>query len=304
MARAAAKAERTRALTAFVQQLIYGASYGMNLAVAAAGLALIFGVYRVINLAHGQLIMLGGFVTYVVATQFGTHFFVGFFAAMVAMGLLGVLLETSVFRFLQARPLTDQLLASLGLYMIFGTIALRIWGDFQARPVAMPGEEWALIIADLRVDGGRLVTILITLALFAALYFIVYRTHLGRTMRATAQGDETAALMGIRKRRVAAIVFFTGGALGGAAGAMLGGLYNVRPDMGFQPLLMALVIIIFGGMGSIGGAIVAGLGLGILYNLTVFYVGSKLGDLVPFLVLLVILMLRPQGLFGLPGRRA
>ena len=150
----------------------------------------------------------------------------------------------------------------------------------------MPGEDWALTAGDIRIDGARLVTIAITLVLFALLYFVVYRTHLGRTMRATAQGEETAALMGIKKRRVAAIVFFLGGALGGAAGAMLGALFNVRPDMGFQPLLMALVIIIFGGMGSIAGSIVAGLILGILYNLTVFYVGSKLGDLVPFLVLL------------------
>ena len=292
-------------MTAFIQQLIYGTSYGMNLAVAAAGLALIFGVYRVINLAHGQLIMLGGFATYVVSTQLGVHFFVGFFAAMAVMGLLGVALESTIFRILQARPATDQLLASLGIYMILGTIALRIWGDFEARPVDMPGEEWALHLGeDIRIDGARIVTIAITLALFAGLYFVVYRTHLGRTMRATAQAPETAELMGIRKRRVAALVFFIGGALGGAAGAMLGGLFNVRPDMGFQPLLMALIIIIFGGMGSLGGAIIAGLILGILYNLTVYYVGSKLGDLVPFGVLLVVLMVRPQGLFGVPGRRA
>ena len=292
-------------MTAFIQQLIYGTSYGMNLAVAAAGLALIFGVYRVINLAHGQLIMLGGFATYVVSTQLGVHFFVGFFAAMAVLGLLGVALESTIFRILQARPATDQLLASLGIYMILGTIALRIWGDFEARPVDMPGEEWALHLGeDIRIDGARIVTIAITLALFAGLYFVVYRTHLGRTMRATAQAPETAELMGIRKRRVAALVFFIGGALGGAAGAMLGGLFNVRPDMGFQPLLMALIIIIFGGMGSLGGAIIAGLILGILYNLTVYYVGSKLGDLVPFGVLLVVLMVRPQGLFGVPGRRA
>ena len=91
-------------MTAFAQQLVYGASYGMNLAVAAAGLALIFGVYRVINLAHGQLIMLGGFVAYVVATQLGTHFFVGFFTAMIVMGLLSIVLENAVFRFLQRPP--------------------------------------------------------------------------------------------------------------------------------------------------------------------------------------------------------
>ena len=123
-------------------------------------------------------------------------------------------------------------------------------------------------------------------------------------MRALAQNEETAALMGIQRRKIAAIVFFLAGSLGGAAGALLGGLFNVRPTMGFQPLLMALVIIVFGGMGSMNGSIVAGLIIGVLYNLTVFYVGSTLGELAPFVVLLVVLVLRPEGLFGLPVRRS
>jgi len=291
-------------LTTFVQQVIYGISYGMNLAVAAAGLALLFGVYRVVNLAHGQQIMLGGYTAYVVSTSLGTPYLVGFVAAMIAMGLLGVLLEYGVFRFLRDRPLTDQMLASLGVFMLLGTLALRVWGDFQARTIYMPGRDSAILIGGLRLDASRIYTVLITIVLFALLYLVVYRTHLGRMMRAMAQSEETAALMGIQRRRIAAIVFFLAGALGGAAGALLGGLFNVRPDMGFQPLLMALVIIVFGGMGSIGGAVFAGLVIGILYNLSVFYVAPTLGDLVPFLVLLAVLMLRPEGIFGLPQRRA
>jgi branched-chain amino acid transport system permease protein len=291
-------------LTTFIQQVIYGISYGMNLAVAAAGLALLFGVYRVVNLAHGQQIMLGGYTAYVVSTSLGTPYLVGFVAAMIAMGLLGVLLEYGVFRFLRDRPLTDQMLASLGVFMLLGTLALRVWGDFQARTIYMPGRDSAILIGGLRLDASRIYTVLITIVLFALLYLVVYRTHLGRMMRAMAQSEETAALMGIQRRRIAAIVFFLAGALGGAAGALLGGLFNVRPDMGFQPLLMALVIIVFGGMGSIGGAVFAGLVIGILYNLSVFYVAPTLGDLVPFLVLLAVLMLRPEGIFGLPQRRA
>jgi branched-chain amino acid transport system permease protein len=290
--------------TVLTQQIIYGISYGMNLAIAAAGLTLVFGVYRVVNLAHGQLIMLGGYVTYVVSTELGAPYFIGLLAAMAAMGVAGIALEITIFRALQKRPLTDQMLASLGVFMILGTIALRIWGDFEARSIHMPGRDTALILAGVRLDAARCLTVGITLVLFVLLYVIVYRTHLGRSMRALAQSEETAALMGIRRRRVAASVFFIGGALGGAAGALLGGLFNVRPGMGFQPLLMALVIIVFGGMGSISGSIVAGLIIGVLYNLTVFYVGSTLGDLVPFVVLLAVLMLRPEGLFGLPLRRA
>jgi len=205
---------------------------------------------------------------------------------------------------LRDRPLTDQMLASLGVFMVLGTLALRVWGDFQARTIYMPGRDSAILIGGLRLDASRIYTVLITIVLFALLYLVVYRTHLGRMMRAMAQSEETAALMGIQRRRIAAIVFFLAGALGGAAGALLGGLFNVRPDMGFQPLLMALVIIVFGGMGSIGGAVFAGLVIGILYNLSVFYVAPTLGDLVPFLVLLAVLMLRPEGIFGLPQRRA
>jgi branched-chain amino acid transport system permease protein len=291
-------------LTTFIQQVIYGISYGMNLAVAAAGLALLFGVYRVVNLAHGQQIMLGGYTAYVVSTALGAPYLIGFVAAMIAMGALGVMLEYGVFRFLRNRPLTDQMLASLGVFMVLGTLALRVWGDFQARAIHMPGRDSAILIAGLRLDASRIYTVLITVVLFALLYLIVYRTHLGRMMRALAQSEETAALMGIQRRRIAAIVFFLAGALGGAAGALLGGLFNVRPDMGFQPLLMALVIIVFGGMGSIGGSVLAGLVIGILYNLSVFYVAPTLGDLVPFLVLLAVLMIRPEGMFGLPLRRA
>jgi branched-chain amino acid transport system permease protein len=291
-------------LTTFIQQVIYGISYGMNLAVAAAGLALLFGVYRVVNLAHGQQIMLGGYTAYVVSTGLGAPYLIGFVAAMMMMGLLGVALEFGVFRFLRDRPLTDQMLASLGVFMVLGTLALRVWGDFQARTIYMPGRDSAILIGGLRLDASRIYTVLITVVLFGLLYLVVYRTHLGRMMRAMAQSEETAALMGIQRRRIAAIVFFLAGALGGAAGALLGGLFNVRPDMGFQPLLMALVIIVFGGMGSIGGAVFAGLVIGILYNLSVFYVAPTLGDLVPFLVLLAVLMLRPEGIFGLPQRRA
>lgn len=288
----------------FVQQVIYGLSYGMNIAVAAGGLALIFGVYRVLNLAHGQMIMLGGFAAYVVSTQLGFPYLVGFFASMLLMGLLGVMLEASVFRPLQKRPVTDQLMASLGVFMVLGTLALRIWGDFEARAVTMPGEQTSISVLGILLDAARSLTFGISLALFAALYFIVYRTHLGRTMRAMALDEEAAALMGIRPRRVAATVFFMGSAMGGAAGALLGALFNVRPGMGFQPLLMALVVIIFGGMGSITGSIVAGLIVGLLYNLTVFYVGSTLGDLIPYGVLMVVLLFMPEGLFGRKMRQA
>lgn len=291
-------------VTAFIQQIIYGISYGMNLAVAAAGLALVFGIYRVVNLAHGQFIMLGGYATYVVTTGLGAPYFVGLIAAALIVGILAVILEVGVFRYLQKRPLTDQMLASLGIFMVLGTIALRIWGDFEARAIYMPGRDAAIVFAGLRLDASRVITIGVTLVVFALLYYVVYRTHLGRTMRAVAQGEETAALMGIQQRKVAMIVFFMGGALGGIAGGLLGALFNVRPGMGFQPLLMALVIIVFGGMGSVTGAVVAGLIIGVLYNLTIYYVGSTIGDLVPFAVLILVLILKPEGLFGQPIRRA
>lgn len=289
---------------AFIQQVVYGLSYGMNLAVAASGLALVFGIYRVVNLAHGQFIMLGGYATYTVVSQLGAPYFVGLIAAALIVGILAVFLEITIFRYLQQRPLTDQMLASLGLFMVLGTIALRVWGDFEARAIQMPGRDSAIAFAGLRLDTSRVITICVTLVVFAILYCIVYRTHLGRTMRAVAQSEETAALMGIQQRKVAHIVFFLGGALGGIAGGLLGALFNVRPGMGFQPLLMALVIIIFGGMGSVPGAVAAGLIIGVLNNLTVYYVGSTVGEFTPFAVLILVLILRPEGLLGRSIRRA
>ena len=112
--------------TTFVQQLIYGLSYGMNLAVAAAGLALLFGVYRVVNLAHGQQIMLGGYTAYVVSTALGAPYLVGFVAAMIMMGILGVILEYCVFRFLQSGTATDQMLESMRVFLVLGILAFRI----------------------------------------------------------------------------------------------------------------------------------------------------------------------------------
>lgn len=288
----------------FSQALIFGASNGMNLAAVAVGLTLIFGVYKTLNLAHGQAFMLGAFFTYVFATQLGWPFFAAMLVAMVATGILGMLIEVAVFRHLRDRPLDDQLLASLGLFIVLGTIALRIWGDFEARPIDMPGEGSAVTLLGVGVDVSRLVIIGVTMLLFLGLYVVVYRTHLGRMMRAMAQNEEAATLMGVPTTWIASITFFIGTALGGAAGALLGALFNARPDMGFGPLLLALVIVIFGGLGSIAGSFVAAMIIGLLQTFGVFYLSSTAGDLLPFIVLLLVLLLRPQGLFGVKVERA
>jgi branched-chain amino acid transport system permease protein len=213
-------------------------------------------------------------------------------------------MEGLVFRPLRHRPLTDQLLASLGLFLAIGWTALHIWGDFQAREINMPGEDSAVVVGGVRFDVGRIEVIVATLILFALLYLLVYRTHIGRMMRAMAQDEEAASLMGVRVNVVASATFFVGSALGGAAGAFLGALFNAKWDMGFEPLLLALVIIIFGGLGSIAGSIVAGLIIGILRAISVYYIDPSVADLLPFSVLLIVLLIRPRGLFGLHVARA
>lgn len=287
----------------FVQSLVFGLSNGMNLAVVAVGLTLIFGVYKTLNLAHGQAFMLGAFVTYVFATEQGWPFFLAMLVAMLAMGLLGILMELLVFRYLRDRPLDDQLLASLGLFIVLGTVALRVWGDFQARAIKMPGEGSAIEIAGVNLDASRLVVIGVTVVLFVLLYLLVYRTHVGRMMRAMAQDEEAAKLMGVHTKFIASLTFFVGTALGGAAGALLGGVFNARPDMGFQPLLLALVIVIFAGLGSVWGSVLAALIIGVLQNLGVFYIESTVGNVLPFVILMVVLLFRPQGIFGLKVQR-
>ena len=291
-------------MTEFIQQVVYGISGGMNLALVAVGLTLIFGVYKTLNLAHGQIFMFGAFVTYFLSTEHGVPFYAALVLSMIAMGLAGVLMEGLVFRPLRRRPLTDQLLASLGLFLAIGTIALHIWGDFQSREIRMPGEDSAVTVGGVRFDVARLEIIGGTIVLFALLYLLVYRTHIGRMMRAMAQDEEAAALMGVRVNVVASATFFVGSALGGGAGAFLGALFNAKWDMGFQPLLLALVIIIFGGLGSIAGSIVAALIIGIMTTISIYYISPTLADLLPFSVLLLVLLVRPRGLFGLHVSRA
>jgi branched-chain amino acid transport system permease protein len=291
-------------LATFFQQLFFGISNGMNLAVVAAGLTLIFGVYKTLNLAHGQFFMLGGFATYVFATALGWNFFLALFLSMLIIGVLGVISEAVIFRPLRTRPLTDQLLASLGLFIVLGVVALRIWGDFQARPIGIPGAGSATVVGPLRLDNSRMVVIAVTAVLFVSLWLIVDRTHLGRQIRAMAQDEEMASLLGVPTRLIGAVTFFLGSALAGAAGGLLGGLFNVRPDMGFRPLLFALVIVIFGGLGSILGSILAALFLGIIQSLSIFYASPEVADFVPFLLLLAVLLIKPEGLMGKEVERA
>lgn len=288
----------------FVQSLVFGVSNGMNLAVVAVGLTLIFGVYKTLNLAHGQAFMLGAFFTFELASARGVPFWIALVGAMIGTGILGILMEVLVFRWLRDRPLDDQLLASLGLFIVLGTVALRIWGDFQARAIDLPGERTALSLGGVSIDASRVVIIGVTIVLFGLLYVLVYRTRTGRMMRAMAQDEEAATLMGVATSRVAWITFFVGTALGGAAGTLLGGLFNARPDMGFKPLLLALVIVIFGGLGSIAGSIIAALIIGVLQTLGIFYIGATVGDVLPFVVLLIVLLYRPEGLFGVKVARA
>lgn len=291
-------------MTEFIQQLLYGVSNGANIALVAVGLSLMFGVYNVLNLAHGQMIMLGAFVTYVISTQLGAPFFVGMLVAMLSMGILGVFFEVTMFRRIRNTDSTLQLVLSLGLFFALGTVATQIWGNLESRQIALPGADLSVRLLGLSLNFGRLLVIGITLLLMAGLAYLTGRTHLGRTMRAMAQDRETADLMGIRTAIVGPATFFIASALGGAGGALLGGLFGVRPDMAFTPLLLGLVAVVVGGLESIWGALIASLVIGILQNLSIFYVSTNLGDLLPYSGLLLVLLLRPQGIFGVDVSRA
>ena len=291
-------------MSEFLQQLLYGVSNGANIALVAVGLALMFGIYNVLNLAQGQMVMLGAFVTYMVSTQGGAPFFVGMLVAMLAMGALGVVFEVTMFRRIRHTDMTSQLVLSLGLFFALGTLATQIWGNLRSRQIALPAANSSIDLFGLSLNGARVLVIAITIVLMAGLAYLTGRTHIGRTMRAMAQDSETAALMGIRTAIVAPASFFIASALGGAGGALLGGLFGVHPDMAFTPLLLGLVAVVVGGLGSVWGALIAALFVGILQNLSIFYVSTSLGDLLPYVGLVLVLLLRPQGIFGKDVSRA
>lgn len=284
----------------FAQQLVNGVVVGSIYALCALGFTLIFGVARVVNFAYGEFLMLGAFVTLALMEFLHIGFFFALPMAMLAIALLSVVVYLATVRPVMRGTPMQALLVTTGVLYVLHEVAIFTWGT-APRQMDM-GIDGAIEIGDVIVTYQRLVAITTMLVLVVALYWILYRLRIGKALRAVAQNRAGAESIGLNVDHVVSFAFAVSGAMACAAGGLLGALYATEVSMGGAPLLKSFVIVIFGGLGSIPGAIVGGLLIGLIETFTGTYISYAFKDVFTFLIMIFVLLFRPNGLLG--GRAA
>lgn len=283
------------------QQLLNGLVVGAVYALFALGFTLIFGVHRILNFAHGAMFMWGAFIGYFAVTKLGLPLAAAFIVAIIGSGLLSVLTDLLVFRPLRRRNGDEfgTIVASLGANLVLMHLAQQA---SNAQTFRYPFGIFPIVfyqIAGLRISLQQIVILLAVAALVIALVLYLFRTNVGTDARAVAVDEQTAMLLGVNPNRVYFNTFFIAGALAGAAGVILGIAFNsVSYVMGEPMMLQAFVVVVLGGLGSIGGALIAGILLGLVQTITTVYISSALSDAVVFGLLFAVLLVRPTGIFG------
>ena len=284
-----------------VEILLWGVATGCVYVLLAAGLNIIFGVMKLVNFAHGELLMIGAFVSYSVTVSLGLNAYAGVLVAMAVVALLGIGVERLVFRRVMGTEKLNEIIVSLGLIYFFANTAVLLWGD-KSKQIASPFENLVVPITESAfISYDRIIAILVVIGILTAVFFLIQKTKIGLAMRATSQRNDTAMLMGINIRKVYMFSFGLGAALAGAAGALYGILFTFNPQIGALPTIKGFAIIILGGLGSIPGAVIGGLLYGIAeYSATIF-LGGIWQDAIAFAVLIAVLVVRPTGIFGQKG---
>ncbi len=256
---------------------------------------------KVVNFAHGQLLMVGAYVTFSFFVLSGFNPYVLLAASIPILILVGVTIERLCFRPILGTGKLNEIFISIGLIYILENVAALVWGD-EWRVIHSPYEAITIAVGGLKIPVDYLIIIGTTIVILIGLYVFLKRTSLGRAMRATSQNRKGAMLMGINVERMDMLSVGIGAGLAGAAGTLWvvsGQVFN--PYMGSIPAIKAFAIVIIGGLGSIPGAIVGGLILGIAENFAIFTVGGAWKDAIAFIILIVVLIIRPTGLFGEKG---
>lgn len=300
--------DKLRALYGAGETVFFGISLGSVLVLSAIGLAITFGVMGVINMAHGELMMLGAYTTYVVQLLMPNHIsasiFVAIPAAFIVSGLVGVLIERGLVRFLYGRPL-ETLLATFGVSLILQQLVRDLF-TANNRPVETPSwmaGSWQ-VNEIFSLTFNRLYVVLFTVLAFAALLVVLKRTTLGLNVRAVAQNRSMARAMGIRTAWVDAITFGLGSGIAGVAGVALSQLTNVGPNLGQQYIVDSFMVVVFGGVGNLWGTLISGMSLGVVNKLLEPYAGAVLAKIFVLIFLILFIQRRPRGLFPQKGRAA
>jgi branched-chain amino acid transport system permease protein len=281
----------------FLQQIMNGLIMGGAYALISVGLTMSFGIMHISNFAHGTILMIGGYAVYFFCMYLGLPYFVGVVLSMVSVGLFGIILERVVFKQVYNAPHMNDMLVSLGLLIVLEGLSLVFFGS-ETLKVNTPYTSVIINVFSSIATLQRIIVLVASLLLIQALYLFLKYTKTGRSIVATAQNPRGASLVGIDIPRVYMLTFAISSALAAAAGALLSPVFYVYPTMGAMPLLIAFVVVVFGGMGSVQGAVVGGFAIGILESLGGAYISSDYKNCFPFIILIATLLIRPQGLFG------
>lgn len=285
-------------LQLIVEQMLNGMVLGSMYALVASGLTLIWGTMKMLNFAHGELYMIGGYVLYFTLLFFGVHPFWGVVLAMLIAFALGVLMERTILHPLLEKPGWDvsPIVVTLGVSIFLQNFALKVWGErFKNVPYFIEG---TMDLSGFRIAYQRILILIVAAAVMVAFWLYVKRSRFGMALRATAQDREAATILGIDSHRIYLMTFGISSALAALAATMLAPLFLVNPWMGIPPLLKAFIVVVLGGLGSFGGAILGGFLLGCIESLAIVFLSSEWKDVAAFLVLIGFLVFKPAGFFG------
>jgi branched-chain amino acid transport system permease protein len=277
------------------QGIAIGLTNGALYILTALGLTLIYGILHIVNFAHGEIYMLGAMLVFVlmVALQWPPLLVLAIIIVLAA--LAGLAVERGVFRNLRGQWM-QLLVATVGISLIIQSLSWIAFGAQEKNvPSVLPG---VLVLAGVRLSIERLAAAGIALLLVAGLYWVVYRTKTGLAMRAIEEDEETARMLGVNSDRVAAVAVALGFVLAALGGAFVAPIYSLNPGMGLEAILMSFIIIILGGLGSITGTVLAGFLIGMIQSIGGLLLGSEAAHVLVFVVMIAVLILRPQGLLG------
>ena len=281
----------------FFQQIANGLVNGMSYVLIAVGLTLVFGVLRIVNFAHGEFYMLGAFATYFIISLLGIPYVPAALLATVVVAAVGILSNQILFRPLRREHEFTILMVSLGLSLMLANGGEVVFGA-DPKYIPSPYSDLAIDIGDVFLTVQRLIVLLAAIVLIALVYLFIRYTTLGKMMRATAQNREGAALSGVDIDRIYAYTFALACGLAAAAGALLGPTAMIFPTIGEWAVIKAFIVVVMGGLGSMGGAVVGGLLLGIVEALGANYISIAFKDAIGYGIIIAVLLWRPAGLFA------
>lgn len=282
----------------FSQQLINGLALGSVYALLALGYTMVYGIINLINFAHGEIYMIGAFAGFFAATTLGLSLVPTLLVAMIIAALVGVIIEKIAYKPLRNSPRITLLITAIGVSLLLQNgMALIVGRDPKPFPDLI--SAGAINIGGIQISSKTLLMLGVSAVIVLLLQFIVYKTKVGKAMRAASYDIEAASLMGINVNNTISLTFAIGSALAGVAGVLVAISYpSITPYIGTIPGLKAFVAAVLGGIGSIPGALLGGLLMGVIETLTKAYISTKLSDAIAFAVLIVILLIKPSGLLG------